>query len=97
MSAQQHTPGPWTVPMPIMEGAGHPFTPIAATTLIAKVYSTSFGDHQQSIANATLMAAAPELLDMLRTARAALCMVDGNNLLINEINALITKATGGEK
>jgi hypothetical protein len=61
MSAFKHTPRPWTANQ-IQIGQGLPYTPVVATTLIAKVYSTSYGDHEQSAANALLMAAAPELL-----------------------------------
>ena len=47
-----HTPEPWSVPQPIVDGAGLPFAPVFATTLIAKVYSTAFGDTEQATANA---------------------------------------------
>ncbi len=60
----KHTPGPWNVPQPIITNAGLPFSPVCANTLIAKVYSTAFGDHAQSEANARLIAAAPELLEI---------------------------------
>ena len=47
-----HTPEPWSVPQPIVDGAGLPFAPVFATTLIAKVYSTALGDTDQATANA---------------------------------------------
>ena len=60
MSAK-HTPGPWNAE-PMIRDHGFPYTPVMATTLIARVYSTAFGDDEQSLANAALIAAAPELL-----------------------------------
>ncbi len=62
--AMKHTPGPWKA-HPIETNYGLPYTPVAASTLIAKVYSTAFGDHAQSEANARLIAAAPDLLEAL--------------------------------
>lgn len=65
----KHTPGPWTnhgrIPQP-----GLPHSCIAAKTLIARVYSETFGDAEQEAANARLIAAAPELLDALLIAEA---------------------------
>ena len=60
-----YTQGPWTVPTPLVTGRELPFTPVFASTLIAKVYSTNFGNHEQSLANANLIAAAPDLLRAL--------------------------------
>ncbi len=60
------TPGPWSVHA-VHHGSGAPYSPIVATTLIAKVYSTAYGDEAQSQANARLMAAAPLLLEACRT------------------------------
>lgn len=76
MSAK-HTPGPWVAhPIELMT-AGLPYTPVAANTLIAKVYSTAYGDHEQSQANARLMAAAPELLQALRDLLEAAGSIQG--------------------
>ena len=61
----QHTPGPWKA-YPIEMNHGLPYTPVAANTLLAKVYSEAFGDYEQSEANARLVAAAPDLLAALR-------------------------------
>ena len=58
------TPGPWSA-MPLIT-QGLTFAPIVATTLIAKVYSTAYGDHGQATANAQLMAAAPDLYKALK-------------------------------
>lgn len=65
MSAQ-HTPGPWQAYRIEKKGPGLPYTPVAAKTLLAKVYSEAFGDYEQSEANARLIAAAPDLLNALQ-------------------------------
>ena len=61
----KHTPGPWNAE-PMIRDHGFPYTPVMATTLIARVYSTAFGDDEQSLANATLIAAAPDMYEALR-------------------------------
>jgi hypothetical protein len=67
----KHTPGPWVV-HPIEFTMGLPYTPVAANTLIAKVYSTAYGDHEQSQANARIMASALDLLEALKSAKNTL-------------------------
>lgn len=42
-----------------------PYSAVAAKTLLAKVYSEAYGDKEQSIANANLIAAAPALVEAL--------------------------------
>lgn len=61
MSEIKHTPGPWTNHGRITQ-PGLPHSAVAAETLIARVYSKHFGDTEQEIANANLIAAAPDLL-----------------------------------
>lgn len=56
----KHTPGPWFK----QQGLGH--TSIFAKTLIARVYSEKYRDHDNETANAELMRSSLELLDMLR-------------------------------
>lgn len=65
-SEATHTPGPWTAPAEMIREQGVAFAPVAANTLIAKVYSTAYQDDPQALANARLMAAAPELKDALK-------------------------------
>jgi hypothetical protein len=60
----KHTPGPWTNHGRITQ-PGLPHSAVAAETLIARVYSKYFGDTEQEIANANLIAAAPDLLAVL--------------------------------
>ncbi len=57
--AKAHTPGPWDKIVK-MEG----FTAVGANTLIARVFSTAFRDVENEAANARLIAAAPELLEV---------------------------------
>lgn len=65
MAAATHTPGPWSAGA--FQDRGLPaYTPVSANTLLAKVYSTNYGDQAQSEANARLMAAAPDLLACAR-------------------------------
>lgn len=60
----KHTPGPW-FSLAIEPRNGLPYTPVVAKTLLAKVYSEAHGDFEQSQANGRLMAAAPNLLEVL--------------------------------
>lgn len=74
MKKPRHTPGPWhSLPIMSMPG-GLPWTPIIATTLIAKVYSTAYLDHEQSEANARIMAAGLRMLEVLQTIAACQAM-----------------------
>ena len=60
MEKIKHTPGPWTNHGRIT-GPGLPHSAIAAETLIARVFSKHFGDIEQEVANANLIAAAPDM------------------------------------
>jgi hypothetical protein len=60
----KHTPGPW-LNYGRVSTTGLLYSAVAAKTLIAKVYSESYGDQEQERANARLIAAAPDLLDAL--------------------------------
>lgn len=97
----QHTPGPWKA-YPIEMNHGLPYTPVAANTLLAKVYSEAFGDYEQSEANARLVAAAPDLLEALRrvvndwVAPDGLPFEDGEMPALDAARAAISKATGGK-
>ena len=71
MSNAKHTPGPWT-----LESVGSAFyvasdngRPDAVNTDIAKVYRADTAD-EEALADATLIAAAPDLLAALRLALA---------------------------
>lgn len=68
MADAKHSPGPWKS-HPIEKSHGLPYVPVAAETLIARVYSKHFGDDEQAAANGHLIAAAPELLEALQDYR----------------------------
>ena len=59
------TPGPWIASQTMIKDYGPSYCPIIATTLIARVYSTAFGDDEQALANACIMAASHALLESL--------------------------------
>lgn len=60
MIKAEHTPGPWDKIIK-MDG----FTAVGGKTLIARVFSTAFRDTKNEAANATLVAAAPDMLAAL--------------------------------
>lgn len=94
MTKTKHTPGPWYFGIP--SGTGNPFVQRGRSggfTVVAF-------DVESAIADARLIAAAPELLEALKSAREELEQIamaeigePYNNL---QINAAITKAEGGE-
>ncbi|MCA8389219.1 hypothetical protein LGN11_26320 [Burkholderia multivorans] len=64
MNEIKHTPGPWTNHGRVT-GPGLPHSAIVAETLIARVFSKYFGDVEQEVANANLIAAAPDMAEIL--------------------------------
>lgn len=70
-SEQRFTPGPWHA-HPVSTRHGLPYSPVVAKTLLARVYSEAYGDHEQSEANAHLIAAAPELYAAVENLIAAI-------------------------
>jgi hypothetical protein len=100
--AAKHTPGPWEVkthPLCILTAGRRP---------IADVMIQSMGDtrgveyeecFQRALADAALIAAAPELLDQLKGALRLLEAQDEDGVMIETIapiRAAIAKATGQE-
>ena len=109
MSAAKHTPGPWKADL-CLEGWGIHEVQRADGAGIARLaeMQTAFApDDKEGIANALLIAAAPDLLEALRAARRAMqeaevAWCDGTpsapvELLnaISDAQAAIAKATGG--
>lgn len=92
MSEAKHTPGPWTAEEP-PHRCGLPYVPVVATTMIARVYSTCYGDDAQAAANAQLIAAAPELLAALERVLADV-PCDGLDDWEIQARAAIAKAKG---
>ncbi len=62
MSESKHTPGPWGH----QHGSQYDSQVFAAPYLVARVYSVDNGHILPNRANATLIAAAPEMLEALR-------------------------------
>ena len=98
MSAAKHTPGPWAViPQKTLQGdiATVYNTPDGWVSIHAPTW-LNIGDQQVAMANARLIAAAPDLLEALRTARDH---IDMDALEISHckdaerIRAAIAKAT----
>ncbi|WP_175724712.1 hypothetical protein [Burkholderia ambifaria] len=109
MSNANHTPGPWTFSrwdqfgdarFYVSQQDGAPYTPNYSdvATLIAETVSGDLVRVQE--ANARLIAAAPELLDLLIKARRYVGMVTeiaGDDPIfgvMDEIDAVIAKARG---
>jgi hypothetical protein len=95
MSTAKHSPGPWKA-HPIEKSRGLPYVPVSAETLIAKVYSKYFGDDEQAAANGRLIAAAPELLSLLRDAVDSFGpdLEGGDDEWLKFARAAIAQATG---
>ena len=87
-----HTPGPWRVAG--RETRNLPHSLVAADTLLARVYSKCFGDEVEETANARLIAAAPELLEVLQEILNDGVHSDVVPHLHRKALAAIAKATG---
>ena len=99
-----HTPGPWVVgnqtPLNFGVQRGH------GMEHLGFVYGPSFPEHSEvgrrSLANARLIAAAPELLDALQALVSATERVsvgdyseETHDMAVSKARAAIAKATGG--
>ena len=65
MNTTKHTPGPWIIASDDLsiEAPSHPSN---GTPLIAQLYASSHFGYDERMANARLIAAAPELLETLK-------------------------------
>lgn len=95
MSAK-HTPGPWSV-SPYGDDIHHEIH--GASSVIA-ITSDVANDDEENVANACLIASAPDMLtelisilDMCR--RGVFIHADGGSISVGDIEAVIAKATGG--
>lgn len=86
------TPGPWKAHE--IQRTGIPYSPVTATTMIAKVYPTAYGDDAQSQANARLIAAAPEMAELLAQAHAYVQGEAPGHELDQAIRALLARING---
>ena len=89
-SMSAHTPGPWINHGRIPQ-VGIPHSAVASKTLIARVYSESFGDIEEEAANADLIAAAP---DMQAALLAVLSVADRNTAEFDQAQAALAKSKG---
>ncbi|MDA8256544.1 MAG: hypothetical protein M0Z99_13040 [Betaproteobacteria bacterium] len=82
----QHTPGPWEA----KQGSLHPYRIFAGPRLIADIHIQHCQD-----ANANLIAAAPDLLELLKQCEEVLAG-DGHEggIFIDEIRSAIARAEG---
>lgn len=101
MKHSKHTPGPWTAEITdnpsqtfLIRGNLSHRSHMATEEIVAKVYQA-----ESTEANATLIAAAPELLNFL--VEIGLTLQHGNSIIpsrdpvvLAKIKALLTKATG---
>lgn len=100
INTAQHTPGPWFVhnhsrPFAIYAGPkGHDDSVARPDAILGHVFKSHVNGHQgQQIANAHLIAAAPELLDALELALHSLeCGLDSPCIPV--VRAAIAKAKG---
>ena len=85
----QHTPGPWTI-----DGNAHRDLDIVAPTGRVAMLDCEFSEETEDVltANASLIAAAPDLLHALRD---AVEILEGTGLDASIQRAAIAKATGG--
>lgn len=83
----EHTPGPWNVD----DNEGYGATMIHGDQ---KLLAQIVGDSAEAEANARLIAAAPDMLAMLRRAEFILDDLDGARAFHSDVRTLIAKATG---
>lgn len=87
-SKQTHTPGPWAVFGSIIVGQDSDGNSSTIATI-----SHFWRNREIDNANASLIAAAPELLEV---AKAAYVWIEGNQGLSNALKAVIAQAEGGQ-
>ena len=101
MSAAKHTPGPWS----IKDDTVNAIEPdvMAGEFYIAQCFGHSH--HDEALANARLIAAAPELLEALQITRGNIASLGPAGALtpytsyqewLAMVDAAIAKATGGQ-
>lgn len=101
MSKNKHTPGPWHVVMSdnatpfIQHECGDDWTDIDDRTSRVCHMPAEIMESFNSLNNARLIAAAPELLEALQAARWSVTM-SGTIEVLAKVDAAIAKATGGD-
>ncbi len=97
-----HAPGPWAI-IPQMSPEGDVATVYGTTEGWVSIHApgwSNIGDRKVAMANARLIAAAPDLLEALRELMSQVqgyqdCNGD-KGFVLNDAIAAIAKATGGE-
>lgn len=93
-----HTPGPWVVDKSCLEDYTGD-TPISINTdkgeSVADAWS--FNAPKSAVANARLIAAAPEMLEVLQALRGAVAGHQFTRMDVEAIRAAIAKATEGSE
>lgn len=84
-----HTPGPWTV-----NGFGGEFVVIARLLPDGVAVSAHTSKRIDEIANARLIAAAPDLLEACRLSQDLLVALAGGGEVLRKVGAAIAKAEG---
>ncbi len=95
----QFTPGPWRVANGSETGECGPFIMgnvangpgVSAWGTVARPHGIS---EREKYANADLIAAAPDLLELVKLMQVRLFVHDGNSELYNQASEAIAKATG---
>ena len=103
MSAAKHTPGPWHIDENGSSISSDAVTDLALLNMVNVRFSwggSDFATKSHRLANARLIAAAPELLealqDLLRVAKRELADPEDCGA-INSAESAISKATGGQQ
>jgi hypothetical protein len=91
---QKHTAGPWTIGGDLIY-AKDPIQEVAISLSKCR-HRPDAPPYEESQANARLISAAPDLLEMLKKAQARLFMSQGNDEMYFEIGKVIDKAEGNE-
>ena len=98
MKAPQHTPGPWAAEAAMSMDTPHIRYITADTRIIASVRHRAEHTQDMALANARLIAAAPELLEALRRMlpelRGLAFVSDTASEMLRIAEAAIAKATG---
>jgi hypothetical protein len=90
----KHTPGPWRITEGHRDRIIRAIDSDGDDTVIAEVHWWAMAGAAESIANARLIAAAPELLEACKFAFAAMNSEDGRKRAEQALIAAIAKAEG---
>ena len=90
MTETEHTPGPWGI-FHIPDGRPH----MIQSKVNGVGIGTVFTHNENLYANADVLAAAPEMLEALKNALSILKTFHDTSGVIQQIEAVISKAQGG--